>query len=279
MGRWLSNVVCLVGALAASPLCGQCAEPMASCEPLAVTKTVLVPRIAYRQARVRVVALQPQVREKTEVVTRVVPESRTVVRQVAVLVPEEETRTETYTECRWVEEEVSREVTVMQPHVEVRDTVRTTSRPVLAQETRTVSKDVGRWEVKRWTDAHGCVRMCRVWAPRIVEEEITLTFPALETVETPVQEEVVVFEPETKTITERICRPVMETKTREVTYTVCVEKLVEQECNEVTWRTESEEQVVNYLVPEIVTEERALLTADRTLEARRVLCRGKACER
>jgi hypothetical protein len=242
-------------------------------------KTVLVPRIDYKTEQVPVVSLLPQVREKTVTVTRVVPQSRTVVRQVPVLVPEEQTRTETYTECRWVEEEVSREVTVMQPHVEVRDTVRTTSRPVLAQETRRVSKDAGRWEAKRWTDAHGCVRCCRVWTPRIVEEEITLTFPALETVETPVQEEVVVYQPETRTVTERICRPIVETKTREVTCTVCVEKLVEQEFNEVTWRTETEEQVVNYLVPEIVTEERELLTSDRTLKARRILCRGKACER
>jgi hypothetical protein len=244
-----------------------------------VVKTILVPRIDYKMARVPVVGLQPQVREKTVTVVRVVPEFQTVVRQVPVLVEEERTRTETYTECRLVEEEVSREVVVMHPRVEVRETVRGTSRPVLVQETRTVSKDVGGWAVKRWTDAHGCVRSCRVWVPRIVEEEITLTLPVLEAVETPVQEEVVVFEPETKTVTERICRPVVETKTRDVVYTVCVEKLVEREFTEVSWRQETEEQVVNYLVPELVTEERELLAAERTLEPRRIACPGKACER
>ena len=272
-------VLCSALMLAASPRPGACGEPQPACEPPQVVKTIVVPRIEYRTAQVPVVTLQPQVREKTVTVARVVPESRTVVRQVPVLVEEERTRTETYTECRLVEEEVTREVTVMQPHVEIRDSVHTTSRPVLIQETRTVSKDVGGWEVKRWTDTHSCVRSCRVWVPRIVEEEITLTLPALEAVETPVQEEVVVFEPETKTITERVCRPVVETKTRDVAYTVCVEKLVEREFTEVSWRQETEEQVVNYLVPELVTEERELLTAERTLIPRRIACPGKACER
>jgi hypothetical protein len=280
MLRFVQIASCLIAAIAISPRAVECGEPLASCNRPGgcTTKTVFLPRIAYKMAQVPVVTLQPQVAEKTITVTRDVPEFRTVVRQVPVLVPEEQTRTETYTECRLVEE-VSREVVVMQPHVEARDTVRTTSRPVLAQERRRVSKDDGGWAVKRWTDAHGCMRTCRVWVPRIVEEEITLMVPVLEPVETPVREEVVVFQPETRTVTERICRPVMETKTREVICTVCVEKLVDREFTEVTWQQETEEQVVNYLVPELVTEERELLMAERTLEPRRVVCPRRACER
>jgi hypothetical protein len=212
-------------------------------------------------------------------VVRDVPEVQTMTRQVAVLVPEERTVTEAYTECRMVEEEVSREATVMQPHIEERDAIRVTSRPILAQETRTISRDAGGWEVQRRTDAHGCVRVCRVWVPRIVEEEIAIDFLKLETVETPVREAVVVWQPETKTITVRICRPVVETKTREGTETVCVEKLVERECQTVVWRREAAEQVVNTLVPVAVTEERDLLTAERTLVPRRVQCPRPPCER
>ena len=279
MFRWAWIVLCSVAVLVASLRPVVAGEPQPACEPRLVVKTILVPRITYKVAPMPLVTLQPQIAEKTVTLTRDVPEYRTVVRQVPVLVPEERTRIETYTECRMVEEEVSREVVVMRPHMEVRESIRGASRPVLIQETRTVSKDVGGWEVKRWTDAHGCVRACRVWVPRIVEEEITLTLPALEPIETPVQEEVVVFTPETKAITERICRPVIETKTREVPYTVCVEKLVERECTEVTWRREAQEEVVNYLVPELMTEERELLTAERTLEPRRIACPGKAWER
>ena len=194
-------------------------------------------------------------------------------------VPEEQTVTETFTECRMVEKEVSRDVVVWQPHAEVQEGTRTTSRPVLAEEKRMVLKDVGGWVLKERVDCFGCRRVCRVWEPKIVSEEITLTLPRLETVETPFREEVVTYKPETRTITEHVCRPVLEEKTREVTQTVCLEKLVEQEVTEVTWRQVAEERIVNYLVPEAVNEVRELLVAERTLVPRTIECRPSRCER
>ena len=256
-----------------------CQEPTRRCRPVAVARTILVPRISYQQTKVPVIALQPQVKEKTITALRFVPEQRTVTRLVPVIVPEEETVTETYTECRLVEEEVIQEVVVWQPHSEVQEGTRTTSRPVLTEETRTISKDVGGWREKRWVDAHGCQRRCRVWAPKIVTEQIRVTVPKLEAIETPYREEAVVYSPETRTVTQRVCKPVYETKTREVTRTVCVEKLVEREFTEVAWRRVAEEQVVNYLVPEVVAEERELLTATRELIPKRVMCIIGGCER
>ena len=277
MRRWCWVVLCWAAGLTASLPPASGAEPGATCVPRNGTQIVLVPRIDYKMAQVPVLALQPRVVPTTVTIVRDVPEVQTVTRQVVVLVPEERTRTETYTECRMVEEEVSREVTVMQPHLEEREAVRVTSRPILAQESRTISRDAGGWEMQRRTDAHGCVRVCRVWVPRIVLEEIAIDVLKLETALTPVREAVVTWQPETKTITERICRPVVETKTREVTETVCVEKLVERECQTVVWRREAEEQVVNMLVPVAVTEERALLTAERTLVPHGETC--PPCER
>jgi hypothetical protein len=115
--------------------------------------------------------------------------------------------------------------------------------------------------------------------PRIVEEQIAIEFLKLEAVETPVREEVVVWQPETRTVIERVCQPVYETKTREVTATVCVEQLVEREFSDVTWRHVAEEQVVNRLVPEAIAERRELLTSQRTLVPHRVTCPIQACER
>ena len=278
MSRWAWLVLCSAIGLAASPRWA-IAEPPESCPPRIVTKTILVPRIAYRMEQVPVVALQPTVAQKTVTVVRDVPEERTVTRLVPVIVPEEQTVTETYEECRLVEEEVDREVVVWQPHAEIQEGTRTTSRPVLVEQTRTILKDVGGWGVRQWVDAHGCRRTCRVWMPKLALEQIALTIPELETVETPFRDEAVVLKPETKTITERGCRPVVETKTREVTRTVCVEKLVEREGTEVTWRRVAEEQVVNYLVPELINEQRELLMADRTLVPRSVRCVAKGCER
>ena len=85
-----------------------------------------------------------------------------------------------------------------------------------------------------------------------------------------------VLQPETRTITQRVCRPVVETKTREVTRTVCVEKLVEREFTEVVWRRVAEEQVVHFLVPAATTEERELLVASRTLIPRTVICETRS---
>ncbi len=276
MPRRLSLVLCAALGLTASPLP---AVRAADCQPRVVTKTVWEPRITYREVKVPIVAIQPQVEQKTVTIVRDVPEQRTVTRQVPVLIPEERTQTETYTECRLESEEVTREVVVMQPHVEIRDVAGTTSRPVLAEETRSVIKDRGAWSEKRWIDSCGCVRKCRVWVPKLVQEQVTFTVPKLEAVEATFEQAIVTYTPEKQTVTEQICKPVYETKTREVTSTVCVEKLVEREFTEVVWRQVAEDQVVNCLVPELIHEQRELLAADRTLVPKRVTCQVGGCER
>lgn len=276
MRHWQLVVLCWAAVQIASLPTISRAEPPV-CDPPFRTTTVLVPRITYQTETVPVLALQPRVVPQTVTMVRDVPEVRTVTRQVPELVPEERTFTETYTECRMAHEDVSREVVVMQPRVEERDGVRSMARPAFVQETRTISKDLGGWSEVQRVDTHGCVRVCRVWVPRIVEEQITIDVLTMEAVETPVREEVVTFEPETRT--ERVCKPVYETKTREVTATVCVERLVEREFNEVTWRRETEERVVNRLVPEVVSEQRELLASQRTLVPHRVTCRSKSYER
>ena len=272
MSRWAWLVLCSAVGLAASPRCTIGGEPPKSCQPGVTTKTILVPRISYEIKQVAVVALQPTVAQKTVTLVRDVPEVRNVKRLLPVLVPEEQTVTETYEECRLIEEEVNREVVVWQPHAEIQEGTRTISRPVMTPESRTILKDVGGWSEKRWVDAHGCRRTCRVWKPKIVEEPVALTLPKLEAVQVPYREDAVVLKPETKTVTERVCRPVVETKTREVTHTVCAEKLVERECTEVTWRCVAEEQVVNYLVPQTATEQLQLPVATRQLVPRIVEC-------
>jgi hypothetical protein len=278
MRHWQLVVLCWAAVQIASlPPISRAESPV--CDPPACTKTVLVPRITYRSEAVSVLALQPRVVPQTVTMVRDVPEVRTVTRQVPELVPEERTFTETYTECRMAYEDVSREVVVMQPRVEERDGVRSMARPAFVQETRTISKDLGGWSEVQRVDTHGCVRVCRVWVPRIVEEQIPIDVLTLEAVETPVREEIVTFEPETRTVTERICKPVYETKTREVTETVCVERLVERQFDEVAWRRVAGEQVVNRLVPEAVTEQRELLTSQRTLVPQSVTCPITACER
>lgn len=159
--------------------------------------------------------------------TRLVPELEWVSTVATVMVPERRTRMETYTECRMICETVVRDVTVMVPHSEVRHGTRTICKPVPVETTKVVRKDVGHWDTKGCVDCYGCKQTCQVWMPQIVSEEVPVTVWQPRFVEEPHSYDAIVCRGEVKQITERVAKPVYETKTREVSYYVTVPKQVE----------------------------------------------------
>jgi hypothetical protein len=147
----------------------------------------------------------------------------------------------------------------MVPETEVRDGVRSLAVPTMASETRTVCRDAGRWICESFVDHHGCRRTRTVWMPKLVWEEQPIALCKMGVVTEPCRDLVVVCKPETRTVTHRVYKPVYETKTRDVTYTVCVLKQVEQEVAETICLAVAEEQVVNCLVTVSETEQREVL--------------------
>jgi hypothetical protein len=156
------------------------------------------------------------------------PAAKTITCQMTVMVPEQRTQTVAYTECRMTFEDVTRTLTVLVPHVETRQAVRTVCKLVESQEMQTVCKDTGHWETREFVDPCGCKGSCPVWVPNVVTEQVQVTVYKPQFVEQPYTFQAVICRPEQRQVTQRIARPVYETKTREVTVTAFVPKLVER---------------------------------------------------
>ncbi|HEX5106095.1 MAG TPA: hypothetical protein VFV87_19885 [Pirellulaceae bacterium] len=245
--------------------------------PPAATKTILVPHISYKTVTVPVVVFKPQVQQKTITVQRAVPEQRQVTRMVPVMEPQVRTFTETIPICRMTYEDVPARIQVMVPHLETREGTRTVCKPVLVQESRTVCRDAGDWQDKTVIDAHGCRQVCRVWVPNIVQEQVPVTVCKMQLTEVPFRFQALVCRPEVKNVVRRVCKPLYETQTREVTCTICVPRLVEKQFIEVVCRYEPAEQVVNCVVPVAVTEQRQIQVPVCTLVQKEVTCPAPSC--
>jgi hypothetical protein len=255
--------------------CGPAAA--APSAPQVVTKTVMVPQIAYTTITVSDIVCRPEVRQRTVTMCKLVPETKAVTYQATVLVPENRTQTVAYTECRMTDQDITRQATVLIPHTETRQGVRMVCKPVQAQEMRTVCKDQGHVETKSFVDGCGCTRTCQVWVPNVVTEQVQVTVFKPQFVEEPYSYEAVVCRPETRNITERIPKPVYETKTREMSYVVGVPKQVEKQVPQTTFRPVLEEKVVNYteLVP--VRVERQVTVAVCTMVPKKITCTVPGC--
>ena len=227
----------------------QCASPLA--KPC--------PEIAYQTVTIPIRVYKPQVQQKTVTVVREEVETRLVSRLVTELVPEVRVHTETYTECTPAWEEVAEEVTVLVPETEIREGVRTFAVPAMSTETRKLRRDAGRWVCESVVDRHGCRRTRTEWMPKIVCEDQPIALCKLGVVSEPCRYEATTYKPKSRTVTRRICKPVYETKTREIPYTVCVPRQVERQCAETICRPVVEEQVVNCLVTVAETQHREIL--------------------
>jgi hypothetical protein len=214
--------------------------------PQVITKTVLVPQVTYKTVTVQDVVCRPEVHQQTVTVCKLVPETQMTTCRATVMVPERRSQTVSYTDCRLEFENVSRDVTVMVPQMETRQAVRTVCKPVAVQETQTVCKDQGHWETKSYVDRFGCVQTCPVWIPRVVTEEVPVTVYKPQFVEEPYTYEAVICRPETRQITERVAKPVWETKTREVSCVVGIPKVIERQVPQTTFRPVVENKVVNF---------------------------------
>ena len=238
----------------------------------------MVPQVTYKTMTVKAMVCRPEPRQTTVKVCqararnkdRHLPNdghgARTAQADVA------------YTECHMTYEDVTRNVTVMVPHTEMKQAVRTVCKPVQAQEMRTVCKDMGKWETKSYVDACGCTCSCPVWVPNIVTEQVQVTVYKPQFVEEPYTFEAVVCTPEVKQITQRIAKPVYETKTREITCTVAVPRFVERQIPVTTCRPVIEEKVLNYTAMVPTPVDRQISVPVCTLVPKTVTCTVPACE-
>jgi hypothetical protein len=208
----------------------------------------MVPQVSYKTITVPDVIYRPEVRQQTVQVCRLIPETQMVNTTGMICVPERRTATETYTVCHPVFENVNRQITVNVPYTETRQGVRTVCKPVAVQGTRTVCRDAGNWTTQSYVDCCGCTRTCQTWAPKMVTEQVPVTVYKPQMSQEPYTYTVVVCRPEQRAITDRIAKPVYETKTREVNYYVPVAKQVERQVPQTTFRQVTEDKVVNYTV-------------------------------
>jgi YTV len=220
----------------------------AQCGPQYVTCTIMVPQTTYKTITVPAVICRPETRQQNVTVCRMVPETQMVTCKSTICVPEQRTATQNYTVCRMVPETVSRQITVMVPQTETRQGTRTVCRPVAVQETRTVCKDMGHCETRCYVDCCGCTRTCEVWVPNIVTEQVPITVYKPQNYQENFNYQVTVCHPEQRTITQQVAKPVYETRSRQVNYTVPVAKQIERQVPQTTLRQVTENKVVNYTV-------------------------------
>jgi hypothetical protein len=234
--------------------CGCEVPPQPLMVPKVVTKTIMVPHTTFKTVTVPETILRPEIRQRTIIVPRCIPETHMVTRVHTIMVPEVRSRTETYEVPHTTVDVVERPITVMVPHTEMRQGVRHVCESVPVQTTKTVCRDAGYWHTKTYVDCHGCVQTCNVYCPRVVTEEVPCTVYRPQMVEVPFTYPVTVCRPETRSVTERIPRTVFETKTREVPYTVPVPRQVTRQVPVRTMRTVQEEKIINYthMVPHTV---------------------------
>jgi len=245
--------------------------------PQVVTKTIMVPHTTYKTITVPDVVCKPELRQKTVTVCRSIPETTFETCVETVMVPEQRFKTVNYTACRMEFDTVTKPVTVMKSHAEVRQGVRTVCKPVQTQEMRTVCKDLGQWTSKSYVDCYGCEQTCQVWLPNVVTEQVPVTVWKPQFVEEPYTYTDIVCRPETRDVTERIPKPVYESKTREVAYLVPVPKQVERRVPRTTFRLVTEEKVVNYTVMVPQRVERQVQVPVCTLVPKQVSYTVPAC--
>jgi len=216
--------------------------------PQVVTCTVMVPQVTYKTMTVTQMVPTPEVRQQEVQVCRLVPETKMVNTVQTVVVPEQRTMEQPYTVCRLTMETATRQVTVMVPQMETRQGVRTVCRPVAVQETQTVCRDLGGYQTQTYVDCCGCTQTCQVYVPNIVREQLPVTVYKPQFVEEPFTYQAVTCRPEQRTITQQIAKPVYETKTRQINYTVCVPRQIEKQVPQTTVRPVTETKTVNYTV-------------------------------
>jgi hypothetical protein len=250
----------------------------ATCAPQVITKTIMVPQVTYKTMTVKAMVCRPEARQTTVKVCKLIPETKTATCQLTVMVPEQRKQTVAYTECHMTYEDVTRNVTVMVPHTETKQAVRTVCKPVQAQEMRTVCKDMGKWETKAYVDACGCTCTCPVWVPNIVTEQVQVTVYKPQFVEEPYTFDAVVCTPEVKQITQRIAKPIYETKTREITCTVAVPRFVERQMPVTTCRPVIEEKVLNYTAMVPTQVDRQISVPVCNWVPKTVTCTVPACD-
>jgi hypothetical protein len=253
------------------------ASPLFAGPPQLVTQTVMVPQVTYKTITVQGMACKPEPRQTTVNVCRMVPETHLVNCMKTVVTPQTKSWTQTYTDCHMTFTDVPREVTVMVPHREQRQGVRTVCKPVAQQVMQTVCKDLGSYQARSYADCYGCTQTCQVWVPNIVTEQVPVTVWKPNYVEEPFQYDQIVCRAEPRQVVERVCKPVYETKTRQVSCVVPVCQQVPAQVPVTTYKPVTEQKVVNYtaMVPVPVT--RQVTVPVCTLVPKTITCAVPGC--
>lgn len=292
-------------------------EDCAPCAPTykMVERTIMVPTTEWENRTITVTVCRPEIKERTETIRRVVPEAKDVVRTVTVCVPERRTKEVSYTVLVPEYKDVQNTFTVMVPHQEERTATRVVCRKVPVQETRTVTRDQGRWEFQtvevpcgtgcdmcdgcaprrrglfrrasHCDDCEPCSPPCppqtttvtrKVWIPNLVSEEVPYTTYKTERVEQPYTYTVTVCKPEPRTTTSRVRVDRPETRTKEVSFTEIVRKQVDKTFREVSYRTVEEPRTVRYTVLVPHQEERQIRVPVCKWVPKKITCRVPCCD-
>ncbi|MDZ4782852.1 MAG: hypothetical protein SGJ19_21600 [Planctomycetia bacterium] len=241
---FLIGAACSVAMPASASFRGSsCVGDCAVAAPQTVERTILVPEWTTETRTVTVTECRPETRTRTVTQMRCVPYTETVTRQRCVMVPQHRTRTVNYIVRKPVMETATRECVVLVPHRVERTGTRTVCRMMPVTIQRTVCEDQGHWETREVAACADCATCCeprtaRVWAPHVV----TKTVPVKVMRPTMEQQTYTYYatecRPERRTKTVQLCRYVAEPRTREVTETIFVPKMVMQTCNVTRVRVE-----------------------------------------
>lgn len=268
--------------------CGSAATCGPAAPPEMVERTIMVPQMTTETRTVCVTEYAREQREKTITVIERVPKQETVTRQITVMVPKQVTKTVSYQVCKpvFTEEEIT--YTQCVPHVVTKTGTRKVCKVMATQKTRTVTVDEGHWEDAPGSTCDACessancnsccprprlFRRCstgcepthcgandcgsRVWVCKPVQKEVPYTCYERVWEDQPYSCQVVVMKPETKTRKVRKCNYTYETKTKNVTCTVCVPETQTKTCNVTRFECVPTKKTIRYTacVPHQVEKE------------------------
>ena len=229
--------------------------------PQVVTKTIYVPHVTYKSITVTDYVCTQVPRQRTVHVTRMVPETRMVVRRFPVVTPQTRTAIQSYMVCHMDYEKVQGTTTVCVPYTEMRQGVRTVCNMVKETVMQTVTEEGGHWDIvtpsgpvqKGAEQAplqkgpiQAPIQKGRVWVPEVIKRQVPVTTWRPQYTQVPYEYPVHLTRLEARPITRTVPRPRYERKEREVHYTVCVTTYEEREVPFTVCRPVVEERVVHY---------------------------------
>ena len=273
-----------------------CAAPVCAPAPTykTVERTIYVPSVTYETRVVPYTACRPEIRERTVMVPKMIPESRQVERHYTVMKPVYSTNTVSYTVNKPVTTYVDQTYCVQIPYRETRQETRTVCRQVPYTDVSYVCEDQGHWEDRVVPVScgkggrRGCASNCascascapctqKVWVSNIVKKPVEVTCYRTEVSEVPYTHTVTLYRSETRSRKVPVTNYIPETKTRPVTCTNFVPEVKSKLVTETSYRCEMVPQVQRYTEMVPYTAERTISVPVCTMVPKVITCQVPCC--